>query len=199
MQLVSVVLLLAGLLAAGCTTPGGQEPESLDVSQWAADEGAFAVRFFTTMADEDALDRPDTAPKIKYSVRLSPSKGSLRPSVDVIPVNAQAGPALAVRKLPAGEYHFDQLVLNHPGGLGGGPGAYVRFPIEVEFTVRPGQVTYIGDLSVHIVEKAGLLGLGGVFRCSLEASSSPDEVRALLAGRYPGSAPHIEAIPMQIR
>ena len=67
----------------------------------------------------------------------------------------------------------------------------------MRFTVQPGRVTYVGDLSVMFIVDRGFLGLSEQLSCSLKVSADPDSVRGLLGSRY-AAVPAMETLPMVI-
>ncbi len=179
----SIPWLAACLLGAACVST--KDVESLDTSGWASDEGAFAVRILTSSVDADEPEKVERDPDIEYSLAFGSSKSILLGDFmksGAIEVDGTQGPVLAVRKLAAGDYYFHELNNFHGSA-----------PLGVKFSVRPGRVTYIGDLELRFVERGTFLWKN----LSVEFTVGADPASALreLQERYP-SMPAMETVPM---
>jgi hypothetical protein len=177
--------LLLGLLVAGCSGLSS-EPESLETSAMKPNEGVVVVRFLTSKVHADDMAHPQNNPDISYSVdvgsmkshlfKLSGQKGSLK-------IDAKQGPVLFARKLDAGDYYFNTI--QAAGGSA---------DMAVKFSVRPGRVTYIGDLHVTIIESKGLL-FSTSTKCEFAVSTDVPAMTEQLKAHF-HSIPQVDTVPM---
>ncbi len=94
---------------------------------------------------------------------------------------------LAVLQLPAGEYEIFQWKGDTTVWTRGGLNYAVNSTVfSIRFTVRPGEVSYLGQLRLILPNEVGLADMKADFR--IEFTRAPERDLALLKSKYPDAA-----------
>lgn len=130
-RLKLIPLALIALFISACAT----KPLATDGSAVvAADEGLMAVRFISNWKGNDnALFEP-----VAFGLTL---EGAMTNEVLKMRSNDDA----QLIALPAGKYSWFQTTIGDN---------YLRFDPDASFTIEPGQVTYVGDITLLVTLKA---------------------------------------------
>lgn len=122
------VLMLTAILISACTTT---KPLPTDGSaELAADEGLLAVRFVSNCGcNENPLMQP-----VAFRV-------SLEDAIAFKDLKMRNNDDAQLVALPAGEYTWHQTTIGDN---------YLDFSPDATFTINPGQVTYVGDITLLV-------------------------------------------------
>jgi len=124
----------------------------------------YRLRMLTSKDDEAVISRPyfESPRQLARGVSRLPARtdGNRRIVVkganSIEPLDlregATAGRVMSLR-LPAGAYEFYAWALKTPAGQSGGTEYAPQRPFSYQFVVKPGQVTYIGQLNLHLSER----------------------------------------------
>lgn len=131
-----VAFLLALSLVSGCVTA----PLAVDGSESiSADEGLMAVRFLSDWKGNESM----IFEAISFSVHPEGATMS-----EVLEMRSNDDAQLVA--LPAGKYSFVRTAIG---------GNYLLFEDNDGFTVKAGEISYVGDLTIRVVSKPFMLAV----------------------------------------
>lgn len=148
--------LLVLLTFSGCVTA----PLAVDGSEpIAADEGLLAVRFLSDWKGNESA----WFESIAFSVR--PEDATMSEVLDM-----RSNDDAQLVALPAGEYSFVRTTIGS---------SYRDFEPGGEFSIKAGEITYVGDLTIRIMQKPFLLAVS-----ELSVADNQAETIARLRAEY---------------
>ena len=151
-----ITLILATFFVSACVT----KPLATDGSATvAADQGLMAVRFISNWkGNENAIFE-----ELAFGVRLDDASMN-----EVLEMRNNDDAQLIA--LPAGRYTWTHATIGS---------SYIGFVPGTDFTISPGQVTYVGDVTLNITQRPFVLIAEG-----LAVENNEEETMARLRSDY---------------